>query len=69
MKTAMQTMLTYIKAVESDEFNQDIEYIKENCIQLLEKEKQQIIKSFYDGCFDTNSWRAEQYYDETFKNE
>lgn len=41
MKTAMETMLTYIEAVETEEFNQDLEYIKENCIQLIKKEKQQ----------------------------
>jgi hypothetical protein len=29
-------------------------------------EKEQIINAFYDGCFDTNSWRAEQYYNETY---
>ena len=36
--------------------------------QAKEMEKQQIIKAFYDGCFDTNSWRAEEYYNENFKN-
>jgi hypothetical protein len=36
--------------------------------QAKEIEKQQIIGAFYDGCFDTNSWRAEEYYNETFKN-
>jgi hypothetical protein len=34
--------------------------------QAKEMEKQQIIRVFCDGCFDTNSWRAEQYYNETF---
>ncbi len=37
----MQTMLTYIKAMETEDFNQDLEYIKENCIQLINREKQQ----------------------------
>ena len=35
--------------------------------QAKEMEKQNIRKAFYDGCFDTNSWRTEQYYNETFK--
>ena len=30
-------------------------------------ETEQIIDAFYDGCFDTNSWRAEQYYKETYE--
>ena len=29
-------------------------------------EKEQIVKAFYDGCFDTNSWKAEQYYKENY---
>ena len=29
-------------------------------------EKEQIVKAFYDGCIDTNSWRTEQYYTETY---
>jgi hypothetical protein len=37
--------------------------------QAKEIEKQQIIGAFYDGCFDTNSWRAEEYYNETFKQQ
>ena len=35
-------------------------------IQAKAFEKQQIVKAFYDGCIDTNSWRTEQYYNETF---
>ncbi len=35
--------------------------------QAKEMEKQQIINAFYEGCFDTNSWRMEQYYNETYK--
>jgi len=38
-------------------------------IQAEEMEKQQIENAFYDGCFDTNSWRAEEYYNETFKQQ
>jgi len=34
--------------------------------QAKEMEKQQISNAFYDGCFDTNNWRAEQYYNETY---
>ena len=29
-------------------------------------EKEQIMNAFYDGCFDTNSWKAEQYYKENY---
>jgi hypothetical protein len=31
-------------------------------------EKKQIIDAFYEGCFDTNSWRDELYYNETYGN-
>jgi hypothetical protein len=34
--------------------------------QAIKMEKEQIIDSFDEGCFDTNSWRAEQYYNETY---
>jgi len=30
-------------------------------------EKEQISNAFYDGCFDTNNWKAEQYYKETYE--
>ena len=29
-------------------------------------EKEQIINAFHEGCFDTNSWRDEIYYKETY---
>ncbi len=32
-------------------------------------EKENIIGAFYDGCFDTNSWRMEEYYNETYGGE
>lgn len=72
MKTAMQIMLTYIQAVETEEFNQDLEYIKENCIRLIEKEKQQIIEAAESCAVTTGkngeliSIPGEQYYNETF---
>ena len=34
--------------------------------QALAMEKEQIVKAFYDGCIDTNSWRTEQYYTSTY---
>jgi len=34
--------------------------------QAKEMEKEQISNAFYDGCFDTNNWRGEQYYKETY---
>ena len=38
----------------------------EHIEQAKAMEKEQIINAFYDGCFDTNSWRAEQYYTSTY---
>lgn len=70
MKTAMQHMLAYIEAVENAGFDFDIEYVKENCIQLIEREKQQIIDAVAYGFVDATSIKPdksfEQYYNETF---
>jgi hypothetical protein len=65
MKTAMETMLTYIKAVETEEFNQELEYIKENCIQLIDREKQQIIDAYNAGSDDPFGYRGVDDYIET----
>lgn len=69
MKTAMQILLTYIQAVETEEFNQDLEYIKENCIRLIEKEKQQIIDlctEAYETGLGHKEYSALDIYNETF---
>ena len=47
----------------------DIQYINgfDGLIeQAIAMETEQIIDAFYDGCFDTNSWKAEQYYKENY---
>lgn len=81
MKTAMQFMLSYIEAIQNDDFNSDIEYIKENCIQLLDTEKTQIMNAYNKGYSNAEffyldvvpSVRIEKfddakiYYRETFK--
>jgi hypothetical protein len=59
--TAIEWLLENSHIIPKNELNKR-ELIK----QAKEMEKQQIIGAFYDGCFDTNSWRAEEYYNETF---
>lgn len=72
MKTAMKRMLDYIQAIQDDDFNSDIEYIKENCIQLMDLEKNQITEAYRKGHVDgylnvTVEKDPEKYYAKTFE--
>ena len=60
-----QTAVEWLKEmlIDNKYLSKDAEHLFEEA-QAMEKE--QIIDSFDEGCFDTNSWRAEQYYKETY---
>jgi hypothetical protein len=77
MKTAMQDHIEWLK--DTLYICKENAPTLVNCINLcisdaqsrLEMEKQQIIKAVYDSMgtnFDPNMGRAEQYYNETYKN-
>jgi hypothetical protein len=67
MKTAMQELIEYL---ESRYFKYEISSILLKSKELLEKEKQQIIKAHNEGiwttekCFD----EGEEYYNQTYQN-
>lgn len=64
MKTAMERMLDYIQ-----DDNSDIEYIKENCIQLLGLEQHQIEKAYNDSFYELDKdIDGAAYYRSTYKN-
>ena len=59
MKTAMQELIEALEKDGLELFGMD---------EFLEKEKQQIIDSYYSGLYNwDNKFDAEQYYNETFK--
>jgi hypothetical protein len=73
MKTAVQELFTKLEKEHPSLFNihsvTGREFINDY-YQFLEMEKQQIIDAFYNGCFNTDGgWRAEQYYNEIFKQD
>jgi hypothetical protein len=73
MKTAVQELFTKLEKEHPSLFNVHSvigrEFINDY-YQFLEMEKQQIIDAFNNGCFNPNgSWRSEQYYSETFKQD
>jgi hypothetical protein len=68
MKTPMQIMLGYILEIERHEVNEDFEYIKENCIKLIDSEKQDIMFAYEAGQEGTFS-ESVNYYNETYKSE
>ena len=71
MKTAMQLAIEHYEKLSLQGSNQAYvvaNFLKEN---FLEIEKQQIMKAVFDSMgtnIDPNMGRAEQYYNETFKN-
>jgi len=71
MKTAMQMAIDHYKQLSEQGSNQAYvvaKFLEEN---FLEVEKQQIMKAVYDSMgtnLDPNMGRAEQYYNETYKN-
>ena len=68
MKTAMQEMFDELHA---HSFEIPIGILAK-CEELMEKEKEQIINAYKEGCFDsildesTDEVRAEEYYNETY---
>ena len=65
----METKLTALEWYHTKLAEQTTQAKDVNTIFLLAKgmEKEQISNAFYDGCFDTNNWTGEQYYNETYK--
>jgi len=64
----MKTKLTAVEWLVDELKNEEgIDFIPTSIFnQALAMEKKQIIDAFYEGCFDTNSWRDELYYNETY---
>ena len=63
MKTAMQELIEYLDPIHSG--------IKDKAIQLLEKEKEQIIEAYCDGFWkgsQGNRILSEEYYNETYND-
>jgi hypothetical protein len=73
MKTPMQQMHEFLcEELEAKQSWRDYPHIENailKCEELMEQEKQVIMKAVYDGMgtnFDPNMGRAELYYNETF---
>ena len=70
MKTAMQEMF---EELYSHSYEIPIGLLAK-CEELMEKEKEQIINAYKEGCFDsildesTDEERAKEYYNETYGN-
>ena len=77
MKTPMQEMFDQLKASKNDEYGLAfaIDMLLENEQAMLEKEKDVIMDAYIEGCGDnilcesTDKKRAEEYYNETFKQQ
>ena len=68
MKTAIQDLLNKFEEVKDLDYMVQIMILRGESQKLLQKEKEQIIESFYEGdngygCM----YDAENYYEETFK--
>ena len=72
-QTAMRQLLNQLRE-ERNTLPMDAEWNR--CFQAIEMiiqtkflplEKEQIVKAFYDGCIDTNSWRTDDYYTSTYE--
>jgi len=48
-KTAMQRLVGIIQNLQDDNFNSDLEYVKQDAEKLLEEEKNQILHAFQAG--------------------
>jgi hypothetical protein len=74
MKTAVQEVFSELEKLHPQLFNvytQEGRDFLNHFHKFLELEKQQIIKAVYDSMgtnLDSNMGRAEQYYNETYKN-
>jgi hypothetical protein len=74
MKTAMQELIDKLNNVKPTQYC-SIETIRGWSESLLEKEKEQIVNAYKEGCFDggffDEKWdevRAKEYYNETYTN-
>ncbi len=70
MKTPMQELIEYIE--EGLPYNKHTKEIRDKAKELLKKEKQTIIDTYKAGCVETGflaSDLANDYYNETFKND
>ena len=73
MKTAMQELIDKLNNVKPTQYC-SIETIRGWAESLLEKEKEQIVNAYKEGCFDggffDEKWeeRAKEYYGETYTN-
>ena len=74
MKTAMQELIDKLNNVKPTQYC-SIETIRGWAESLLEKEKEQIVNAYKEGCFDggffDEKWdeeRAKEYYNETYTN-
>ncbi len=65
MKTAMQELIEYL---ETAYYINELTNFDKDKIQFLEKEKEQICNAYTDG-LEGPYVGAEQYYNETYKNE
>jgi hypothetical protein len=69
-----QTAVEWLEEQFEESYSYINEIFKETIEQAKEMERQQIIDAYREGCFDnildenTDKVRAEQYYNETFKN-
>ena len=68
----MQELLKWVRATLPMDLDTP-RLIEEKIESMLEKEKEQIVNAYVEGCFDnildekTDKARAEDYYNETFK--
>ena len=70
-KTALQELIEIIQEERKTEYhNYVLNFVYQKAIDLLDKEKQQIIEAFYDGKdIDCRFENAVEYYKETYENE
>ena len=71
MKTALQELIEIIQEERKTEYhNYVLNFVYQKAIDLLDKEKQQIIEAFYDGKdIDCRFENAVEYYKKTYENE
>ena len=73
MKTVMQELIDKLNNVKPTQYC-SIETIRGWAESLLEKEKEQIVNAYKEGCSDsildesTDEIRAEEYYNETYRD-
>ena len=70
-KTALQELIEIIQEERKTEYhNYVLNFVYQKAIDLLDKEKSQIIEAFYDGKdIDCRFENAVEYYKKTYENE